>query len=137
MKPALPIFALGLVLAACAAPAPREPGMASASNASRPARQCFFASNVNNFAEVDDTAVNVRVGASQIWRLEFQGQCPDIQWSSSAIGLRQRGGGGAICDGYDVEVITTGGSGIPTCPVRSIRRLAQAEIAALPSGQKP
>jgi hypothetical protein len=135
VKPALPIVALGLALAACAAPAPGEPNPASASKAGP--RQCFFASNVNNFAEVDDRAVNVRVGASQIWRLDFQGQCPDIQWSSSAIGLRQRGGGGAICDGFDVDVITTGGSGIPTCPVRSVRRLSQAEIAALPSAQKP
>jgi hypothetical protein len=134
MKTALSLILVSAALAACAPPP--APGTGPQAAARSP-RQCFYASSVNNFQEVGDEAVNVRVGANQIWRLDFLGRCPGIEWSSSGIGLQQRGGGGAICNGFDVDVITTGGTGLPRCPVRSVRRLTDVEIAALPDRQKP
>ena len=134
MKTTLSLILVSAALAACAPPpAPGTGPQASAGGG----RQCFYASSVNGFQEVGDEAVHVRVGASQIWRLDFLGRCPGIEWSSGGIGLQQRGGGGAICRGFDVDVITTGGAGLPRCPVRSVRRLSDVEVAALPDNQKP
>ncbi len=137
MKTALAVLALSTALSACAVPPPAPSPMAAAAPGPG-GRQCFWASSVRNFREVGDEAVLVRVNANEIFRLDFQGRCPGIRWNSSAIGLQQRGGGGgAICDGLDVDVVTRDNTVIPRCPVRSVRRLSEAEVAALPDNQRP
>jgi hypothetical protein len=132
MKPLVPLFALA-ALAACAPKAPPDPGAAAV----RGPRQCFYAQNVTSYREAGDDAVHLRVGVKQIWRMEFAGSCPDVRWSFARIGLQQRGSGGSICGGFDVDVITDD-LGFPRrCPVRTVRRLSDAEVAALPADQRP
>lgn len=99
-------------------------------------RQCFSASSVSGYRDGGEEALHLRVGASQIWRLEFAGQCPEAKWSFGAIGLQQRGGG-LICDGLDVDVITNDAGFVRRCLVDEVRRLSAAEVLALPDNQRP
>lgn len=129
-------------VAACAPPpAAPDPGSSLAqAQAQAPApapRQCFFAGNVNSYREAGPEAVNLRVGASQVWRLELFGNCPDIRWSFGRIALQQRGGGSSICGGMQVDVLTNDAGRVRRCPVRTVRRLSEGEVAALPSDQRP
>ena len=137
MKAAALCLCAVLAVSVCAPP-PAAASYAGAPSAQvRAPRQCFFASNVNNYREAGPEAVNLRVGASQVWRLEMLGSCPDIGWSFGRIALQQRGGGGAICRGMQVDVLADDAGRVRRCPVRTVRRLSEAEVAALPSDQRP
>lgn len=100
-------------------------------------RQCFWSNQVNGFATIDDRSVNLRVGVREVYHLEFAGPCPDIDWSNQ-IGVSSSGGG-QICSGLDAVIVTDGGSGSRPgrCMVRSVRKLTDSEVMALPRGAKP
>ena len=103
--------------------------------APKAARQCFWTHQVNNFAAADDRVVNVRVGVKDVYQFEMFGPCPDVDWSDS-IALVSRGSS-RICTGLDAEIITRSAIGPQRCPVRNIRKLTTAEIAALPRRARP
>lgn len=114
--------ALGtLVLTACAPLAgPDAPA----------APQCFFASQANGFQADDERTVFVNVGASEVYRLDLAGPCPDVDWRQN-IGIAPRGGGSSICAGFDAELIVPAGAGgSHRCQVRTVTRLTDAEAQA-------
>lgn len=98
-------------------------------------RQCFWTHQVNNFAAADDRIVNVRVGVKDVYQFEMFGPCQDVDWSDQ-IALISRGGS-SICTGLDAEIVTRSSIGPRHCPVRNIRKLSAAEIAALPKRARP
>ena len=101
-----------------------------------PKRQCFFARDVNNYAAVDARTVNVRVGVRDVYQLEFVTRCHDIDWSHQ-IALVARGGSN-ICTGQAAAtVITSDPSGPRRCEVRKVRKLTEAEVAALTAEDRP
>lgn len=113
-------------------------GSALAQDAAKPApakRQCFFASNVNNYSAVDDRTVNVRVGVKDVYELKLFTRCPDIDWSHK-IALVSRGGS-SICDGFDATIIVDSTIGPQRCQVDKVRKLTPQEVAALSSKAKP
>ncbi|MDB5456914.1 MAG: hypothetical protein JWP92_2499 [Caulobacter sp.] len=128
LKPALAASLLA-VLALCAGTADAAPKKAS------PARQCFYANNVNGFSAVDDEHVYVRVGVKDVYAFKMFGRCPDVDWSWR-LGLVSRGGG-FICSGFDAELIVPSSIGTQRCPVRDIRKLTPEEVAALPPKARP
>lgn len=101
----------------------------------KPARQCFWTSQVTNFASNDDRIVNVRVGVKQVYQFEMFGPCHDVDWSHQ-IALVSRGSS-SICSGLDAEIVTSGPVGPQRCLVRNVRKLTPAEIAALPPRARP
>ena len=110
------------VLGACAAPvlvasctAPPAPPLAA--RAAGP--QCFLASQVNGFAPVSDTIVDVQVGAGRYYRLSLQGSCPSADWTHR-VALRTTSGGSWICQGLDAEVIVPSPAGAERCLVTGI-----------------
>jgi hypothetical protein len=125
-------------LAACAPPpGPPAGSGAEAYAAARPPRQCFFASNVNSYRAADDErAVYLRVGVNEIWKMEFAGSCPGVDWSRGRIGLAQRGGS-SICGGFDADVLVDDAGFQRRCIVRNVRLLSEAEVAALPEKERP
>jgi hypothetical protein len=128
--------ALGLVALGLAAPqgaTAKSPVEAEAP--AKPKRQCFWASEVNNFAAQDDRVVNVRVGVRDVYRMEIFGTCPEIDWTQR-IALVARAGN-SICQGLDAEIITPSPIGPQRCLVREIRKLTPAEIEALPRKARP
>lgn len=97
-------------------------------------RECFRAGDVNSFSRVDDTAVNVRAGPNDYYRLELVGACPDVDWTLR-IAIRTRGSSW-ICRGHDAELLVPSPLGAQTCPVRAVRRLSEAEVQAFRAEQR-
>lgn len=122
---ALGVAALGLAV---------PPG-ATAAPAVKPKRQCFWTSQVNNFAAQGDEVVNVRVGVKDVYRLEIFGTCPEIDWTQK-IAIVSRSGS-TICTGLDAELVVPSTIGPQRCAVRAVRKLTPAEVAALPPKAKP
>ena len=127
------IAATFAALSAAAACAPQSPaGMGATPPRPGAARQCFSSQNVSGFSLVGDRAVDLRVGANQIYRAELFGYCPELR-SAIGLGVRARGGSSFVCDDLDLELIVP--SDIPSrgpnvCQIRALRRLTAAEIEA-------
>ena len=101
----------------------------------KPRSQCFWTSQVNNFASTDDRIVNLRVGVRDVYQLEMFGPCNDLDWTHK-IAVVSRGGS-HICSGLDAEIIAPSSIGSQRCPVKSVRKLTEAEIKTLPKGSRP
>ena len=131
MRPFLILAALSL--GATAACAPTTPGMAQTGAA----RECFFVQQVRSFASSDDRRVYVETGSNEVFELQTFG-CSNVDWSNS-IGIRTTtGGGSSVCSGLDAELIVPDlPGGRTTCPVTGVRRLSDAELAALPERDRP
>ncbi|RAK59071.1 hypothetical protein DJ021_04260 [Phenylobacterium hankyongense] len=128
-------IALAALLAAAASGAlALGPGAAQAKPA-QPHRDCFWSRSVNSFAAPNEKVVNLRVGVHDVYQAELFGSCPDIDWNQS-IALVSRGSS-FICSGLDAEIVTHSTIGPQRCPVRNIRKLSAAEVAALPRNAKP
>ena len=121
----LAVFALGLAGAATTPKA--EPA--------RQPRQCFWARDVHNFAYVAPGTVNLRVGIRDVYQLTLFGPCSEMDFANS-VGFDTRGSS-SVCDGLGIELIVPSTLGPERCPVRSLRRLSQDEVAALPRGARP
>lgn len=136
MKITTSLAAAALGLAALSlTPAPAAVAKSPVEGAAKPKRQCFWASQVNNFAAQDDRVVNVRVGVKEIYRMELFGTCPEIDWTQR-IAIVSRSGN-SICQGLDAELIVPSTIGPQRCTVRNVRKLTEAEVAALPRKAKP
>jgi len=134
MKPVLLSAAAALLLTGAAVAQPVNPPPAV--KASPPAQQCFFANLVNNFKEVDDHTVDLRVGVNDFYQVTLMGTCDELKWAQ-AIGLDHRGSP-TICTGLDLTLIVPRHPMPPErCPATSIRKLTPEEVAAMPKGQKP
>jgi len=122
-------LAVGAASGAVAQNAPAKPG------AMRIA--CFYAKNANNFVAVDNRTVNVRVGVRQVYQLALFSSCNGITFSRS-IALVSRPGS-FVCpgSGLGVDLYIRTSTGRQRCPVTSIRKLTDAEVAALPKKQRP
>ena len=123
-RPTLLLLSLA-ALGGCTQAGP--PGTATA--AAGGARQCFLPSQVNGFDSVDRYTVDVTIGVKQVYRLQLVGTCPDVDWSQR-IGIRSSGGGNWVCQGLDAELIVPGPTGVQRCPVTTVRRLSEEEVAA-------
>ncbi len=132
LNTALCISALALAAPGASAKTPLEDAAPPAAKAKR---QCFWSSQVTNFASIDDRVVNVRVGVRDVYRLEMEGLCNDLSWNKS-IAIVARGGS-SICIGLDAEIISPSSIGTQRCRVDRITRLTPAEVAALPSRARP
>lgn len=130
------LMVLGAALCALAGCTARAPFPVAEAAAQTP-RQCFSPSSVNNYAEVGEEALNLRVGVNEIWRLELEGSCPGLQWAHNRIVLAQRYGGGSICNGGAADVLISDRGFPRRCSVEQVVKLTQAEIDALPDREKP
>lgn len=97
--------------------------------------QCFWTHQVHNFASADGRVVNLRVGIKEVYQLEMFGRCQDVDWSQN-IAIVSRGSS-SICTGLDATIITPSPIGPMRCPVKTVRKLTEAEIKALPRGSRP
>jgi hypothetical protein len=123
-------------LAACAPVNADRAAVAAAGAGAADGRQCIHIPSVNSFSTVDRNTVNVRVGVNEVYQLELLGTCRDIDWNLS-VGLRSRGGGSFACSALGLEVISPSNLGPDVCPVTSMRRLSDVEVAALSNRDRP
>ena len=132
--PLAPILLAAAVGLALAIPAAAKSPLEGAQKA-KPRSQCFWTRQVNNFASSDDRIDNIRVGVKDIYQLEMLGRCEDVDWNHE-IAIRSRGSD-YICAGIDAEIISPTPIGPRRCPVKSIRKLTEAEVKALPKRARP
>lgn len=109
--------------------------MAQPAKQTKPARSCFWTSQVSNFSAIDERTVIVRVGAKDRYRLELFSPCYDIEWNHE-IGITSRGSS-SICNGAGAEIISPGPLGPQTCRINRVVKLTPEEVEALPKGRKP
>jgi hypothetical protein len=99
---------------------------------------CFWARNVESFAAPDDHTVYVRTSSRDIYRMDLLIPCPDVDWNQRVALRSSHGAGGSICNALDVDIVSHAtGLGAQRCPVKSLRKLTPAEIAALPKHARP
>lgn len=122
----------GLGLAAANASAVAAP---DADPASKPARSCFFANQVNGWRTEADNVVYLDVGVRDVYRAELFSHCPDLDTAVS-IGVRTRGGGISICDGLDIDLVVPSTIGPQICHLTKLRKLSPEEVAALKASRK-
>ncbi|MDB5432350.1 MAG: hypothetical protein JWP35_3466 [Caulobacter sp.] len=122
------------VILGCAALAPAAVTSAAPSAESgSPPRACFYPRDIRSFTQAEnDTAINLRIGAKDVYQLTLLRDCIDLKWER-AIQVTDGGAGVRICDGPGVEVITSKDN----CPVSHIRKLSPEEVAALPAKDRP
>ena len=127
--------ALGLAATAAvqAAAGPRDAGLGDA----KPARQCFSASRIANWARASDSVVNLRVSGEGYYQVVLAGRCLKAVPANQIAMTFKTDNSDNVCAPLDLDVVVSNG-GVPiTCGVDSLRRLSPEEIAALPSKQKP
>ena len=115
---------LAVVAAGCAVQ-PGPPALAAQTNG----RQCFLARQVNGYSPVSDQAVDVKVGASQYYRLGLDGFCPQSAFSRRVV-LRTTGGGDWICQGLDAEIIVPFAAGPERCLVNNVQPISREQWLA-------
>lgn len=104
---------------------------ARAPNLASSGRQCFHAGSINDFDARGDDVIDVRSGANRYFRLQLFPGCPNTNWTRQ-VALRTTSGSSWICQGLDAELIVPQpGIGPQRCLVTSVRRLSDAEVAAL------
>lgn len=113
----------GLAVSACSTNPP--PAGASQSN-----RQCFLASNVNNFNGNPDGTVDIQVGVNQYYRLTTDGSCPNIDWKNR-VAIQTTTGGDFVCGGFDARfIVPEAGIGPQTCNITAIAPLTKEQYQA-------
>jgi hypothetical protein len=111
------------------------PGSAKAAD-SKP-QSCFFASDINGFEAPDDQTVYIRVGASDLFKLDLTPNCTGLRFRQDIAIRSSPSEGGFICTPLQAEVVYRE-SGIPeVCPVTALHKLSKAEIAATPKKDLP
>jgi len=125
------LLAASLAIAVCA------PALAAAADKPAPG-QCFNIRTVNSrFTRVDARTVNVGVDGKDVYQLRIIGPCGSIDWAAVQASLRSRTGGSTVCEAGDIDLYAPSPLGTRICRVQEMRKLTPAEIAALPSKQRP
>lgn len=98
---------------------------------------CFHGSSADGFSAANDRTVYVRAGVRDVYELKLFAPCFDVNWAQH-IALRSRSSD-FICEGtnVDYEVISPSPLGRQRCQVTSVRKLTEAEVAALPKKDRP
>ncbi|MDP1616420.1 DUF6491 family protein [Phenylobacterium sp.] len=135
-----PVFAFILSTLALTACAPTTGSGAGAGDmqaaaAAPEGRECFFTRNVNGFSAPDDETLYLRVGVKDVYQMQMFAPCPDMDWAQGLAVVSRNGS--SVCRGTDATIVAPGPFGQQRCLVRSVKKLTEAEAAALPSGHRP
>ena len=114
----------GLAISACA-PNPPPAGAAAQSD-----RQCFLASNVNNFNGNADGTVDIQVGINQSFRLTTDGTCRNIDWKNR-VAIQTTSGSDFVCSAFDARfIVADAGMGPQSCNITAIAPLTKEQYQA-------
>lgn len=119
-------------VAACAptsAPGSKPPGQQT------DARTCFRTMNVRNFSADGDQTLYVRTAANEVVQVSTFGGCRGLD-TALAIELRPQDGFSQLCTG-DFSTLRVVQPARDVCRVQVVKKLSDAEVAALPSRVRP
>lgn len=97
---------------------------------------CFLQRNINGFSAPNDRTVYVRVGVSDVWRLETMNTCTGLTFRNS-FALQGSPTSGWICHPLDATILFHEPGMRMRCPVSAIHKLTPDEVAALPKKDRP
>ena len=126
-----------VVLTACA---PTSDSTVQTASGVEPARRCFSTLQVQNFRQGRMNEVYLRVGRSDVYRLDAVAGCTDLDFANRLAIVSDFGGAGGdrVCSDDMVRVIVPGStSPASVCRARISRQLTTEEVAALPERQRP
>jgi hypothetical protein len=127
---------VGAALLASVAVAALPPAGIAKTDAPKKDDACFVRRNINGFSAPNDHTVYIRVGVSEIFRLDLMTDCPRLTFRQE-FGLEDRPASPWVCSPLDATVVYRE-TGIPVrCPVKSIHKLTDDEIKALPKRDHP
>ena len=124
------LIAGATALSACAVSGTR-PGQSGTGE-----RQCFYSDRVDNFRG-DNQTLYVRTRNKEVFELKTLGYCDNIDFAFG-IAFLPNSGINRLCTG-DLSRIIVAGGGTPRdqCRVQVVKKLTEAEVAALPSRDRP
>ncbi|WP_292085604.1 MULTISPECIES: DUF6491 family protein [unclassified Brevundimonas] len=133
--PALLTATASLVALAGCAPTASNPTAASTSAAQR---QCLFQNDVQSFrVRSSDQTVFVRGIGKAVFELQVSGACRDMDHAMGMAFWPQRGLD-RLCTGDTTQIVFSGGTPPATpCHARIVKKLSEAEVAALPDRDRP
>ena len=123
--------AVALLLAACAAPAPR--GDAAGQAPPLPLAECLDPDRARSFVLLENDQLLVDAGRYR-YHILLAHACPELG-TTHALEFRPAGGIGRLCGGAMETVLPLGARPpVRPCPIRSLRRVSDAEYQALLGG---
>jgi hypothetical protein len=131
----LAALSLSLTLGACAAYPPA--GTPPASYALMPGGDCFSTSQWQGWASPSDDVLFLRVNGNRYYRVDLLPGSGSIDRGGQFL-INTVRGSSRVCSATDLDlkVASTSGFVTPLFP-RAIRRLTDAEVAALPPNARP
>jgi hypothetical protein len=128
------MFMIAALVAAASAVAASGPSSAQPDQPSQNA--CFARSLVESFSAPNDRTVYLRVGVSDIYRLDLMKNCLNLSYRDS-LGLEDQPADAFICSPLEATVVYRVNGIRERCPVTAIHKLTKAEIAATPKRDLP
>jgi hypothetical protein len=102
------------------------------------ARQCFRSRDITSWRAVGDSQVNLQVNYRDVYRLDLNGRCTQLNSAFETLAVKSVGSGDEVCSGLQLDVIVPdqGRLNFP-CPVQSMTKLTPDEVKALPKRERP
>ena len=102
--------------------------------------QCFFVNQFQQWRDVDDKTIYIRVNLNDYYRLDMAGSCPELTFPDPHLITKTRGPD-TVCSALDWDLRVADGTGpgsfaVP-CIVKAMTKLTPAEAAAIPKKYKP
>ena len=141
----LSLVALGALCAAAATaaatadpkPAPAQEKGPAMTTPAVPAKRCFRLHDWNGWRTPDGKTMYIRIGISDLWRIDMSGTCGGLRSPTSHLVTRVRSGD-LVCDALDLDLSVQDTNGFTEpCIIQSIRPLTDAEAKALDSKDRP
>lgn len=104
----------------------------------KPADQCFFTSQFENWRAPDARTINIRVRGNHYYRLGLGSECRALLDPGAYLVTTFRGTS-TVCSPLDWDLKVSSGLGSPPLPcfVRTMTRLSPAEAKALSAKERP
>jgi hypothetical protein len=104
----------------------------------KPAGQCFFTGQFENWRAPDARTINIRVRGNQYYRLGLGNTCPALLDPGARLVTAFRGAS-TICSPLDWDLKVSAGIGSPATPclVRTMTHLTPEEAKALTAKERP
>lgn len=111
-------------------------GDAAAAQPAAKGSSCFVRRNIYGFSAPNDRTVYIRVGVSDVWRLDLMTDCTGLSFRQS-FGLEDQPASAWVCSPLDATVVFRQTGMNMRCPVSAMHKLTPDELAALPRKQRP
>ena len=110
----------------------------AAAQPAKPADQCFFTSQFENWRAPDARTINIRVRGDRYYRLGLGSECRALLDPGARLVTTFRGAS-TVCSPLDWDLKVSAGIGSPAIPcfVRAMTRLTPEQAKALTSKGRP